>query len=178
MTDSDSIPDLVVNLASLLRDQHRTFSTVESCTGGLVGAAMTELSGVSDVYLGGLITYSNMAKQMAAGVRSKSLAQHGAVSSQVAIAMAEGGCSKLLSTNSVGITGIAGPGGGSESKPVGTVWICTAKSDGEFDCRRFLFPGDRAFIRGQAVSASLIMTIQQLQDEYQVIGHELERINA
>lgn len=179
MSQASTIPELVAQLSKLLREQNRTLATVESCTGGLVGAAIVEPDGASDVYLGGLVTYSNMAKQMTAGVLSETLAQHGAVSSQVAIEMAKGGCAKLLATNSVAITGIAGSGGGSIDKPIGTVWICAATSTGSYDCRRFLFPNDgRTAIRQYALEASLMMSIQMLNNDYQKLEHECERLTA
>ena len=153
MNEADSISQLVEQLAALLRMQGRTLASVESCTGGMVGEALTALPGISDVYLGGFITYSNMAKQLSAGVNPRTLAQHGAVSSQVALEMARGGCGKLLATNSIAITGIAGPDGGSDDKPVGTVWICVAGSGGAYDCRRFVFAGDRSAIRIHAKHA-------------------------
>lgn len=178
MNHQESIAGLIEQLASLLREGGRTLATVESCTGGMVGAALTDQEGISDVYLGGFVTYSNIAKQMIAGVNPQTLAHHGAVSSQVAIEMARGGCAKLLTTHSIAITGIAGSGGGSIEKPVGTVWICVAQSDGRHDARRFVFPGDRAAVRKQSLKASLMMCIGQLKNQYQKLDHQLERFNA
>tara|TARA_R110002073_G_scaffold118918_5_gene259390 strand:+ start:358600 stop:359136 length:537 start_codon:yes stop_codon:yes gene_type:complete len=178
MSQNESIPELIETCTSLLREQGRTLATIESCTGGLLGAAITELPGVSDIYLGGFITYANLAKQMTAGVNPRTLIQHGAVSSQTAVEMAMGGCGKLLATNSIAITGIAGPSGGTPEKPVGTVWICVAQSSGEFDCRRFVFPGDRVAVRENAVLTSLQMMIQQLCQKSESLTHEQERISA
>ncbi|MBL4697286.1 MAG: CinA family protein [Phycisphaerales bacterium] len=179
MNQASAISELVVKLSKLLCEQNRTLATVESCTGGMVGAAIVEPDGASDVYLGGFVTYSNMTKQMTAGVSSETLAQHGAVSSQVAIEMAKGGCAKLLATNSIAITGIAGSGGGSIDKPIGTVWICTATSTGSYDCRRFFFPNDgRTAIRQYALGASLKMCIEQLTGDYHKLEHECERLTA
>lgn len=98
-----------------------TIATVESCTGGLVAGALTAIPGSSDVVLGGLVTYSNAAKVALAGVPKALLAIHGAVSEPVARAMAEGGRGALAATLAVSVTGVAGPGGGSEAKPVGLV---------------------------------------------------------
>lgn len=178
MSQNESIPELIETCTSLLREQGRTLATIESCTGGLLGSAITELSGASDIYLGGFITYANLAKQMAAGVSPRILSQHGAVSSQTAVEMAMGGCGKLLATNSIAITGIAGPSGGTPEKPVGTVWICVAQSSGEFDSRRFVFPGDRVAVREHAVLTSLQMMIQQLCQKSESLTHEQERISA
>lgn len=178
MSTHNVIPRLVEELADLLRERGGTLATVESCTGGLVGAAITERAGISDVYMGGFVTYSNMAKQTTVGVNAMTLAQYGAVSSQVAIEMAKGGCGKLSSTNAIAITGIAGPTGSSIEKPVGTVWICVAQSTGEFCCRRFVFPADRTAVRACALRASLEMMIQMVAGDMQTLEYELERINA
>ncbi len=173
---ADPISALVIEAAKLLGEQHWTLSTVESCTGGMVGAALTALPGISEVYLGGYITYSNMAKQMAVGVNSRTLAQHGAVSSQVAIEMAKGGRRKLLATHALSITGIAGPDGGTPDKPVGTVWICVLSHFEEVDCRRFVFPGNRAQVRTQAAACALSMLIQKITAQYQELDHQHEQI--
>lgn len=106
-----------------------TVATVESCTGGLVGGALTAIAGSSDVVLGGLITYSNAAKMALAAVPDGLLAAHGAVSEPVARAMAEGGRAALSATIAVAVTGVAGPGGGSAAKPVGLVhFACSGPS--------------------------------------------------
>lgn len=178
MSDSDPIPALVKELADKLRLLGRTLATVESCTGGLLGAAITGLSGISDVYCGGFVTYSDSVKALSVGVSLKTLESYGAVSKQVASEMSIGGCRKLLATNSVAITGIAGPDGGSAEKPIGTVWICSAQSTGNLDCRRFVFPGDRACIRSHAVVASLSMVIQMLNGDKDDLEHERERLGA
>lgn len=178
MDASETISSFVKELAALMRAQNRTLATVESCTGGMVGAALTELAGISDVYQGGFVTYSNMAKHMTAGVNQETLALHGAVSSQVAIEMAIGGAGKLFATNCIAITGIAGPSGGTTEKPVGTVWVCVAQSDGVTDCRRFIFPGDRTAVRQHATYTAITMSIQQLAGEYQPLEHQQERLTA
>lgn len=105
-------------------------ATVESCTGGLVGGALTAIAGSSDVVMGGLITYSNAAKMALAAVPEALLAAHGAVSEPVARAMAEGGRAALSATFAVAVTGVAGPGGGSAEKPVGLVHFGCAGPDG------------------------------------------------
>ncbi len=172
-----SIMPLVIEAADLLRKKKHTLVTIESCTGGMVGAALTTLPGISDVYLGGYITYSNMAKQAAVGVKPRTLAQHGAVSAQIAVEMAKGGRRKLLTTHALSITGIAGPDGGSPDKPIGTVWICVLSHFEEVDCRRFVFPGDRASIRDQAACAALTMLIQNIRAiESQPLDHQHEQI--
>lgn len=131
-----------------------TIATAESCTGGLLGARVTAIPGSSDVYVGGVVAYDNSVKTKLLGVRDASLSEHGAVSEQVAREMAEG-CARALGTRvGMAITGIAGPGGGTAEKPVGTVWIAVA---GAGDTRTLgrVYVGDREEIRLRATQASL-----------------------
>ncbi len=113
--------DRAIAVLEACRARGATVATVESCTGGLIAGALTAIPGSSDVVLGGLVTYSNAAKMALAGVPEALLATHGAVSEPVARAMAEGGRGALAATLAVSVTGVAGPGGGSEAKPVGLV---------------------------------------------------------
>jgi len=172
------IPSWVQCIADLLREKNRTLASIESCTGGMVAGAITELAGISDVYLGGFVTYSNMAKQIAVGVNQETLARYGAVSSQVAIEMAKGGYGKLQATNAIAITGVAGPTGGTQDKPLGTVWICVAQSDGKYDCLRFIFPGDRQEVRMQSLKAALTMCIGQLVGGFGEFDYLQEHLTA
>ncbi len=176
MSFIDSSNKLVAEIAELLRDQERTLSTVESCTGGMIGSAFTTLAGISDVYEGGFITYSDESKHLSVGVLQSSLKRHGAVSSQVALEMALGGQAKLATTNSISVTGIAGPGGGSDEKPVGTVWICVVCSSGMCDTRRFVFPGDRQAVREQTVLSALLMKLQLLTGSNHQLDSQQEQI--
>lgn len=179
MSEPATTAELVTQLSKLLKANEKLLATVESCTGGLVGAAIVEPDGASDVYVGGFITYSNDSKQQSVGVSPATLATYRAVSSQVAVEMAQGGYRKLFATNSIAITGVAGSGGGTVEKPVGTVWICVATNAGQYDCRRFLFPDDgRTAIRECALRASLMMCIQQLKSDYQQLEHERDRLTA
>ncbi|CCB65302.1 CinA family protein [Hyphomicrobium sp. MC1] len=114
------------HLIDILRDQNRTLTTAESCTGGLVAAAITAVPGSSDVFYGGFVTYSNDAKEHMIGVDAELIKHHGAVSEAVAHAMAECAVSTTGADLAVSITGIAGPGGGSPHKPVGLVYIAIA----------------------------------------------------
>ncbi|WP_054207976.1 CinA family protein [Bosea vaviloviae] len=125
MFDLD-IRSLAAELLNISRERGTTVATVESCTGGLVAGALTSISGSSSMVLGGLVTYSNEAKTILAGVPPELIAQHGAVSEPVARAMAEGGRDRLGAKLTVSITGIAGPDGGSEAKPVGLVHFACA----------------------------------------------------
>jgi len=133
-----------------------TVGCVESCTGGLVGGALTAVGGASAAFGGGLITYSNELKNRLVGVQRKAIEEHGAVSSQVAAHMAMGGCSVLGVNRVVSVTGIAGPDGGTEDKPVGTVWFGLAiGGQEEVKCSLAQFEGGRDEVRMQSVLTAL-----------------------
>jgi nicotinamide-nucleotide amidase len=129
MTDSE-ITSLATEVLDICRERGLTAATVESCTGGLVSGALTAIAGSSAVVSGGFVTYSNEAKSALAGVPADLIAQVGAVSEAVARAMAEGGRERIGANLAVSITGIAGPGGGSEQKPVGLVHFACAGPKG------------------------------------------------
>ena len=138
------------------RARGRTFAVAESCTGGLVGGMLTAVAGSSDVFVGGWITYSNELKERELGVPAATIAAHGAVSADVALAMAQGACRASGASLAVAITGIAGPGGGSDAKPVGTVWIAVHDAAaGRGRARRFEFPGARDIVRDRAAKTAL-----------------------
>jgi nicotinamide-nucleotide amidase len=134
-----------------LRARGIMLATAESCTGGLIAAALTEIAGSSDVVDRGFVTYSNAAKTELLGVPAGMIAADGAVSQTVAAAMAEGALARSAAQITVAVTGVAGPGGGSAEKPVGTVWFGCALRGGETVTERQVFPGDRAAIRGATV---------------------------
>lgn len=138
-----------------------TLATAESCTGGLLAGRITEVPGSSDYFLEGAVTYSNEAKARQLGVPKDLIEAHGAVSEEVAKAMAEGVRRLAGSTFGIGITGIAGPGGGTEEKPVGLVYVALA-DDEETMIRKFIFPGDRQFIRQLSVNAALDLIRRRL----------------
>jgi len=140
-----------------LRRREQTLAVVESCTGGRLGAMLTATPGSSDVFLGGWLTYCNRFKRELVGVDDSLLTTHGAVSREVAVAMAEGGLARSGADQALAITGVAGPGGGSRAKPVGTVWIARASAGGATDARRFRFPGDRESVRTRSAMAALGM---------------------
>lgn len=141
-----------------LENRSATLSVAESCTGGLLGARLTDVPGASAVFLGGVIAYDNRIKVELLGVEPAVIEEHGAVSEAVAGAMAEGACRHLGSDLAAAITGVAGPDGGSEAKPVGTIWIAVA-GRGNTVVRRFVFGGDRGEIRARAVQAALWMLL-------------------
>ncbi|WP_108126986.1 CinA family protein [Saccharospirillum mangrovi] len=155
--------DQVERLATLLLARSARLATVESCTGGLIAAAITDKAGSSDWFEGGWVTYSNELKQ-ALGVPAAALRDHGAVSESVARAMALAGQQQAGVEYAVAVTGVAGPGGGSAEKPVGTVWIGWAFGR-DVQAKRFLFPGDRAAVRQQTVEAALSGLIESLERE-------------
>jgi len=138
----------------LLHRKGQTLATAESCTGGLLGSLITAVAGSSEYYLGGAVSYANAAKQTLLGVDSELLERHGAVSEPVAAAMAEGCRRRLAADWAIAITGIAGPGGGSEEKPVGLVYTALAGPAGT-TVTRHLFPGNREHIRERAAMAAL-----------------------
>jgi nicotinamide-nucleotide amidase len=126
-------------------------ATAESCTGGLIAAALTEIAGSSDVVDRGFVTYSNAAKTGMLGVPAGLIEAHGAVSEPVARAMAEGALERSEAAAAVAVTGVAGPGGGTAEKPVGTVWFGLARRDGAVHTERAVFAGDRAAVRRATV---------------------------
>ncbi|WP_029008161.1 CinA family protein [Azospirillum halopraeferens] len=130
-------------------------ATAESCTGGLVAAALTDIPGSSAVVDRGFITYSNVAKSELLGVPPSLILTHGAVSAEVAVAMAVGALARSKADVTVAVTGVAGPGGGTETKPVGRVHIATAVRRGPAAHKEFTFPGDRTAIRLATVEAAL-----------------------
>ena len=137
-------------------------ATAESCTGGLVAGALTDIAGSSTVVDRGFVTYTNLAKKQMLGVTQKSLGNYGAVSEQVAVEMARGALRRSPADVSVAITGIAGPTGGSRSKPVGLVWFAWASRRLPVQTRCFRFRGDRTAIRRQSVAVALKGLIQLL----------------
>ena len=130
-----------------LRANGLMVATAESCTGGLIVGALTEIAGSSDVVDRGFVTYSNEAKTEMLGVPAALIGLHGAVSEPVARAMAEGALARSRAGVSVSVTGVAGPGGGSDDKPVGTVWFGAAKRGEDTLSERMVLSGDRSAFR-------------------------------
>jgi nicotinamide-nucleotide amidase len=134
-------------LVAALLEHGQLVATAESCTGGMVAAAITDIAGSSAVFDRGFVTYSNAAKTEMLGVQRKLIETFGAVSEQVALAMAEGAITRSSATIAVSITGVAGPSGGSETKPIGLVHFAIAKRRGKPILDKKLFGGDRAEVR-------------------------------
>ncbi len=158
--DGSTVDDQV---AELLRGKAKTVATAESCTGGLLAARLTEKPGSSDYFKGAAIVYSNEAKVTQAGVQAETIEQHGSVSAEVAEALAEGARAKLGADVGVGVTGIAGPGGGTEEKPVGLVWLSVATADAEPLTRSVNLPGSRADIRDRTTTVAMHLIRRTLQ---------------
>lgn len=162
MSDVNAEPEASLDgeataLLSLCRERGWHIATAESCTGGLIVATLTAIAGCSHVVDRGFITYSNEAKTEMLGVPEEMIAAHGAVSEPVAAAMATGALARSDASVAISCTGIAGPDGGSEEKPVGLVYIGCAQEGRPCAVERHLFPGDRAAVRAATVRAAFRM---------------------
>ncbi|WP_419898048.1 CinA family protein [Roseomonas sp. USHLN139] len=149
--------EAAARLLQRLAAEGLTVATAESCTGGLVAAALTAIPGSSASVLAGFVTYSNEAKERMVGVPRALLEAHGAVSAEVARAMAEGALRESGAALAVSTTGIAGPGGAVPGKPVGLVYLAAARRGRPTQVQRHVFPGDRAAVRAATVVAALAM---------------------
>ena len=156
------VPSLTLQLAALLQQKGWMLATAESCTGGLIAGACTDLAGSSAWFERGFVTYSNEAKTELIGVDAALIATHGAVSEPVARAMAEGAVAHSRAQVSVAVTGVAGPTGGSAEKPVGTVWFGWSV-DGRVRTERRRFEGDRATVRAATVHYALQTLVELLR---------------
>ncbi len=153
-------PDQIAAAESLLalyRQHGKMIATAESCTGGLVAACLTEIAGSSDVVERGFVTYSNEAKAELLGVPADLIASVGAVSAEVAKAMAAGAVAHSRADVAVSVTGVAGPGGGSAEKPVGLVHFGLCRRDAAPNSNQRIFPGDRAAVREASLRHALAM---------------------
>jgi len=156
-------PDIAARAPDILDALRRRLwmvATAESCTGGLIAAALTAIAGSSDVVDSGFVTYSNAAKTRLLGVPAALIDIHGAVSGEVASAMASGALAHSAAHIAVSVTGIAGPGGGSAEKPVGLVWFGCALRGGPVQTKRHIFSGDRGAIRAAAVATAFDLMLQ------------------
>ena len=155
--------DLADTVTRAVRSLGATLAVAESCTGGMLAQRITRIAGVSDIFLGGVVAYANEAKEALLGIPSPVIERHGAVSEEVARRMAEGVVRVFGADVGVGITGIAGPGGGSDEKPVGTVWTAVTLEDRTVSHRR-LFLGDREGVQARAAQDALKLLFDQLRD--------------
>jgi nicotinamide-nucleotide amidase len=160
--DGTTVDDQVF---AMLRAQGSTIAVAESCTGGLLCARLTERPGSSEVVRGGLVVYSNEAKVALAGVDPRLIERVGAVSEEVAVALADGARAALDADVGVGVTGIAGPGGGTAEKPVGLVWFSISHRDGRRLTRSATLPGGRADVRDRSTTVALHLVRRLLRDD-------------
>jgi nicotinamide-nucleotide amidase len=160
--DERSIGEIVLDLC---RAQGHSLATAESCTGGLVASRLTAVPGSSDVFVGSVVAYANAVKEAGLGVPAELIAAHGAVSAEVAAAMADGARARLGADVAVAVTGVAGPGGGTDDKPVGLVFAHAVGPGGERAVRTEL-PGDREMIRGRATAAALHLVRRLLETRH------------
>ncbi len=174
----NTIPEL--QISSLLTSRGLRLAVAESCTGGLISHRITNISGSSDYFLGGVISYANEAKQAWLEVRGDVLQSAGAVSDEVVLEMAQGvrnalrGHFPVASILGLAVSGIAGPGGGSPEKPVGLVWIALSAADGCW-AWRFQFPGDRLSVKERSAEEALGLLLDYLENGYPRSGWETER---
>jgi PncC family amidohydrolase len=159
---ASTIEDLAARLGVLARERGVTIGTAESCTGGLVGHGITSAPGSSAYYLGGIVSYADAVKIELLGVPASTLERHGAVSAQVAVAMAMGIRERVGCDIGVAVTGIAGPEGGSAARPVGLTYVATAADHGH-EVRRYLWNGDRRANAEASTVAALGMLIEVLE---------------
>ena len=163
--DGSTVDDQVIALLS-----ERSVAVAESCTGGLMSARLTDRGGSSAYFLGGVVAYSNEAKIEHVGVDAELIARHGAVSTQVAEALADGAAERFGADIGIGITGIAGPDGGTKEKPVGTVCFSVSLREGRRITRSTRLPGDRADVRDRSTTVTMHMLRRLLKGEGDVSG--------
>jgi nicotinamide-nucleotide amidase len=159
------LEQLAAKVGDALKLRHWMLATAESCTGGWIAQAITAVAGSSVWFDRGFVTYSNAAKQELLGVPQQVIEQHGAVSLVTVRAMAEGALEHSHARITVAVSGIAGPGGAVPGKPVGTVFIATARKDGETVAQELHLAGDRTGVRRQAVAAALNGVLDRLGED-------------
>ena len=156
------LADAAARLGAALREIGWQMATAESSTGGLIGHAMTMIPGASDYYRGGVICYSNLAKEVGLGVPHELIAEHGAVSPEVAAAMATGAAHRFSAELGVSVTGIAGPDGGSEAKPVGTHFLGVARPGHPARVKQLLLTHDREGNKAAAAMAAMELALDEV----------------
>lgn len=163
---SASAEQLAEELLQLLSEQHKVIATAESCTGGWVAKILTDFAGSSNAFDRGYVTYSNAAKVEMLGVSDETLEKTGAVSEATAAEMATGAVNQSQADIAVSITGIAGPGGGSDEKPVGTVCFGWATIEGDLKAETMHFQGDRNAVRLQSVQHCLLTALEIIRAQH------------
>jgi nicotinamide-nucleotide amidase len=159
---SDKHEALEEVVVKLLKQRKETLATAESCTGGLIANQITNVAGASEVFIAGFVTYANSAKSDVLNIDSMLIDKYGAVSDEVARAMAQGARARAASTYGLGTTGIAGPTGGTETKPVGTVYVALASQDSAPVAKKFVFPTDRVTFKQLAAQTALDLLRRRL----------------
>jgi nicotinamide-nucleotide amidase len=154
--------DLAAAVGRALRERGLTIALAESCTGGMISSLVTDVPGSSAYFLGGVVSYGNAAKESFLGVREETLRAHGAVSSEAALEMAQGAVERFGADVGASVTGIAGPDGGTEEKPVGTVWFAIADRSGSVVAKKRSFLGDRGHVRRSAALHALELVRRHL----------------
>jgi nicotinamide-nucleotide amidase len=162
---SDNGEPLAAVVVGLLKQRNETLATAESCTGGLIANEITNVPGASEVFLAGYVTYANSAKSDVLNVDAKLIEKHGAVTEAVARAMAEGARARAASTYALATTGIAGPTGGSEEKPLGTVYIALASKTSKTLAMKFRFLTDRETFKQLAAQTAIDLLRRKLLKE-------------
>ncbi len=157
--ESEPLVELVAQLQALCLERGLTLATAESCTGGLVAKLITDTPGSSGYFRGGIVAYANETKELLLGVPSELIDGHGAVSAQVARAMALAAGTRTGATLAVAVTGVSGPGGGTEAKPVGLTYVAVAHAGG-VEVRRYAWAGDRAANREASARAALELLLE------------------
>ena len=159
---SFDINSLTIQLIEKLKDKGWMITSAESCTGGMIMAQLTAIAGSSAVVDRGFVTYSNQAKSDLLDVQEATLKLYGAVSAETAYEMVTGAADKAGGAAAIAVTGIAGPDGGTDEKPVGTVWIATSTPVAGVLCKSYLFAGDREAVRQQTLTSALVQILSQL----------------
>lgn len=162
MNDDAALNRLAKTVAGRLAERSQWLATAESCTGGWIAKCLTDIAGSSGWFERGLVSYSNRAKGELLGVPAATIARFGAVSEQTARAMADGVLTHAPVDHALAVTGIAGPGGGTADKPVGTVWIAWQTRGGDAQARQYRFDGDREQVRRETIRAALAGLIARL----------------
>lgn len=160
---------LEARIGELLHPRNLRLVVAESCTGGLLGHRLTNVSGSSTYFVGGLIAYANEAKVELLGVRQETLEKYGAVSRETVLEMARGARERLAADIGLAVTGIAGPGGGTPDKPVGLTWIGLSTQDYD-DAKRFVWQGDRLNNKEHSAEAALNLLMKYLLDKESPVG--------